>query len=648
MRIGINAFPLRTDGGGARYVFSGLLRALLRHDSTHQYIIFAHPDGMPLVNKVLVAAGHAPGNWPESRVRLERILDEGQIYAYRSEFDLYFGPLNNLNPRVYDRPTVALLHDIQEQYLPENFSKAELVARREVYPEICHSATILVAISEFCKRSFIEKFDVDPRKIEVVHNAPQPELIDGEPAEGVWTKEALPENYFFYPANCYKHKNHQLLLDAIEQMRAQRDVPPVIFSGFELPGGYPLRKEIAARGLDEICRVYTDLPADEMRYLYRHALAVVLPTTFEGFCMPAIEAMACGVPVVCSELPVLREILGDNALYFDPQNAEQLVSQIRRIQNEPALRKQMIAAGPGIAVNYNWDKSAKLILEIFREARQRFTYGYHLPTDTTRPRIGISLRLTEGSTEVIRTVQSMLAESHKNLLIRCVVDRPLDPAARGFLEASGVKVVEPGEHAVGSLADLRQFAQDEDLDIVGEVIEGNRLKPSAMDSLTWSHLTAPEKSVYLGECFQWRGDHFVGVSRLRLTGDGLWKMEGLLYPEALFINPRTLRNGASHVGETNGNGVEEWRWDLLREARYSGQLFLTRRTMADCDQATLGPKASKQAARAGMFNYYNVSNDRSVKVRLMRRVEPVVKRAARVLPMKWQDAGTRIWYHISR
>jgi hypothetical protein len=70
--------------------------------------------------------------------------------------------------------------------------------------------------------------------------------------------------------------------------------------------------------------------------------------------------------------------------------------------------------------------------------------------------------------------------------------------------------------------------------------------------------------------------------------------------------------------------------------------------MADCDQATLGPKASKQAARVGMFNYYNVSNDRSVKVRLMRRVEPVVKRAARVLPMKWQDAGTRIWYHISR
>src|SRR6185437_13864483 len=241
--------------------------------------------------------------------------------------------------------------------------------RREVYPEICHSATILVAISEFCKRSFIEKFDVDPRKIEVVHNAPQPELIDGEPAEGVWTKEALPENYFFYPANCYKHKNHQLLLDAIEQMRAQRDVLPVVFSGFELPGGYPLRKEIAARGLEEICRVYTDLPADEMRYLYRHAQAVVLPTTFEGFCMPAIEAMACGVPVVCSELPVLREILGDNALYFDPQNVEQLVSQIRRIQNEPTLQEKMIAAGPGIAANYNWDNSAKRILEIFREAR---------------------------------------------------------------------------------------------------------------------------------------------------------------------------------------------------------------------------------------------------------------------------------------
>src|SRR5205085_5013025 len=97
MRIGINAFPLRADGGGARYVFSGLMRAMLRLDKDNRYIIFAHPDGACLVNKVLEAVGESAGNWPalsswngpDQRIRIERILDEGQIHAFRDDFDLF-------------------------------------------------------------------------------------------------------------------------------------------------------------------------------------------------------------------------------------------------------------------------------------------------------------------------------------------------------------------------------------------------------------------------------------------------------------------------------------------------------------------------------------------------------------------------------
>ncbi len=648
MRIGINAFPLRTDGGGARYVFSGLMRALLRLDTTHRYIIFAHPDGASLVEKVLQAIGESAGNWPAQRIRIERILDEGQIHAFRDEFDLYFGPLNNLNPRVYDRPTVALLHDIQEQFLPENFSKAELVGRRETYPDICQSATILVTISEFCKRSFIEKFDIDPRKIEVVPNAPQAEMINGSVNGGMWRREPLPGNYIFYPANTYKHKNHRLLLDAIEQMRAQGSEIPVVFSGFELQGGFPLRKEIAARGLENLCRFYTDLPGDEMRYLYSHALATVLPTSFEGFCMPAIEAMACGCPVVCSDMPVLRELVGDNALYFDCQNVQELQQQLARIRKDAQLRQRLAQAGPPVASRFSWDRSARRILELFDEAQSRFVWGYEDPQTTRRPKIGVSIRLTDAGPLLPQTVQSLIAAKNPDLLIRCVADRQIDPDLRQLLQTSNVLIEEPGAHPAGSLEDLLDFAKRHALDVVGEVLEGNRLKPSALDSLTWSYLMAPDKAVYLGECYQWRGEHFVGVSRLRLTGDGLWKMEGFLYPEALFFNPRVLAQWPAGMKRMAEEGVEDWRWELLREARYAGQLFLSRRTLADCDQATLGPNAGKQAARVGMFHYYNVSSERSVKVKLMRRVEPVIKRAARVLPMKWQDAGTRLWYHLSR
>src|ERR1700684_2640714 len=153
MRIGVNAFPLRADGGGSRYVFAGLLSALLKLDGTHHYLIFAHLEALRIVYQVLKAHGETlGGTGPDPRVKVIHIADEGQIYGHRYDFDLLFGPLNNLNPRLYDRPSVAILHDIQEQYFPEYFSKSDLVARQEVYPEICRSATTVVAISQFCKQ----------------------------------------------------------------------------------------------------------------------------------------------------------------------------------------------------------------------------------------------------------------------------------------------------------------------------------------------------------------------------------------------------------------------------------------------------------------------------------------------------------------
>lgn len=654
MRIAVNAFPLRAQGGGARYVFAGLLSALLKLDGNHHYLIFAHFEALRLVYQILKAHGDTLGSTgPDPRVKVIHIADEGQIYGHRFDFDLYFGPLNNLNPRLYDRPTVAILHDIQEQYFPEYFSKADLIGRLEVYPEICRSATTLVAISEFCKQSFIEKFNIDPSKIAVVSNAPQAELVNA-PGDGHWSRPPVPEKYLFYPANCYRHKNHGLLLDAVQKLKNEGRIMPVVFSGFELPGGFPLRKEIASRGLGEQCQVFTDLPAEELRYLFRNALAVVMPTKFEGFGMPAIEAAACGCPVVCSDLPALREVLGDNALYFNPDSVDELTAQIRRVADDAPLREGLIENGFLVASRFTWENSGRRMLEIFEETRERFVWGRHKPQSVKRPRIGIQIRLSHGGANVVRTVESLLCTGYPDLVMQCELPPGISHGTQQFLESAGVKCFPAPSNGNGNgvlhhdeYAPLQRFADEHHLDLVGEVIEGNRFKTTGLDSLAWGYLQEPDKAVHLGEAMEWRGEGFVGIARMRLTGDGLWKLEGYLYPELLFINPRALaawpegRQRAADAGE-------EWRWDLLRDARRSDRLFMSRRTLADCDQLAIAPRANRHAAKVGMFDYYNAANERSVKVRLLRRVEPVVKRAARVLPMKWQDAGTRLWYHFSR
>ncbi|HEX4794514.1 MAG TPA: glycosyltransferase family 1 protein [Humisphaera sp.] len=646
MRIGINAFPLRIEGGGARYAFAGLFSAMLRVDETNRYVIFAHLEGLKLIHQILESCGEPAGSAPDSRVRVARVVDEGQIYGYRQEFDVYFGPLNNLNPRLYDRPTVALLHDIQEQYLPDNFSRADLIGRFEVYPEICRAATTLVTISQFCKQTFVEKFQTDPRKIEVVPNAPQAELTAAAAGEGCWNRQPLPEGFLFYPANCYKHKNHQLLLDAAVQMKSEGNCPPIVFCGFELAGGYPLTKEIAARGLQDVCTIFTDLPAPELRYLYRHGLATVLPTTFEGFCMPAVEAMACRSPLIASDLPVLHEIVGDNALYFDASSSADLVRQIRRVQEDADLRQKLSNDGPAIAARFNWDDSARRMIEVLRQSRDRFAWGHHAPGSVRRPRIGVSVRLVQNGNDLTRTIESLLITGYPDLVIRCVMDCQLQDNVKEFLDSAGVICEEPGAHRPGTYDDLADFAKRHNLDLVGEMLEGNRFKPTAMTSLAWGYLQDSDKAAYLGESMQFRGDHFMGICRMRLTGDDLWKIEGYLYPETLFFNPRVMEQWPA--GLSRASDGSEWRWELLREARHAGRLLMLRRTLADCDTASITTEANRQAAKAGMFDYYSATSERSVKVRLMRRIEPVIKRAARVLPMKWQDAGTRLWYHLAR
>lgn len=656
MRIGVNAYPLRTNGGGSRYLFAGLLSALLKLDNTHHYLIFAHLESLRLVYQILKEHGETlGGTGPDPRVKVIHTTDEGQIFAHRFEFDLLFGPLNNLNPRLYDRPTVAFLLDIQEQYFPEYFGKAELLGRQEVYPEICRSATTVVTISQFCKQSFIDKFGIDPRKIEVMPVAPQAELVN-TPGDGVWTGEALPPKYLLYPANCYRHKNHALLLDAVARLRDEGLSIPTVFSGFEMPGGFPLKKEIAARGLGNLCSHFQQLPPAQLRYLYRHATALVMPTRFEGFGMPAVEAAACGCPVVCSDIPALREIVGDNALYFSPDNVDQLCERIRTIVNDAPLREGMIEKGFAIAARFTWENAGRQMLDIFREAGERFVWGPHKPFSVRKPRIGMLLRLDHGGYHAIQTVESLLCTGYGDLLIRCHAPPLMTESLRKFLTSAGVEIIEKkspahsnGDQSAPSNAyeDLRQFSCDHDLDIVGEIMEGHRLKISGLDSVAWGYLYEPDKPIHLAEAMEWHGKQFVGISRLRLTGDGLWKLEGYLYPEMMYINPRLLDLWPEGVAAVE-QGQAEWRWELLRLARSRGKLLLSRRTVADTDRAILGPHAKRRAAKAGMFDYYGAQSEASVKVKLLRRVQPLVKRASLVLPLRWQDAGTRLWYHLAR
>ncbi|MBK8913967.1 MAG: glycosyltransferase family 4 protein [Phycisphaerales bacterium] len=682
MRIGVNAVPLRTHGGGARYVFAELIDRLLAIDTQNRYVLFAHPLAMDVIRGLRAlrpgpAAGasaeagpHADSRSPAdsrttigsqngaSRLRVIEVACEEEIFDHADAFDLYFGPLNNLQPRIYDRPSVAILHDIQEHFFPQYFSPGDLAARREIYPEICRSATTLVTISEFCRQTMIERFGLDPSRVEVVYNAPQsglsaahaePSAIGAAPAEA-WARDPLPQRFFFYPANCYPHKNHALLLDVLEAMvrsAGSASVPPpaVVFTGFEVEGGFPLREEIRRRGLDAHTRVYEDLAVDELRTLYRRAVALVMPTRFEGFGMPAVEALAMGCPIICSDLPPLREICGTAALYVPLDDATALAGAMQRLLGEPALRGDLTAGGLAQAPRFSWDVSARRFIEIFDAAAARFRPA-PAADRTAAPRIGILVNGTLTPDAIEPAIRSILDNHDPGVVIQILLTKNQQPPR---LPASfpALRVVTVAERGPAAWSLVERFAADERLDLVGELIAGrSRLTPTALHSLADAAGRDGESPILFGEAWQHEGAEPVrSVARLRELGDGRWLLHGFVHPEMLFIRPRQLAawsEGAALLGRS----AADWRIELVRLARSSSRLCLVRRTLAVCDISGIS-MAERAAAVAGGVEVVHLSDGRPVGGWL-RRLKPLLKPASRMLPGAWRVQGERWWRRLTR
>lgn len=164
--------------------------------------------------------------------------------------------------------------------------------------------------------------------------------------------------------NRMPHKNFELLLEALASIPAVRR-PRLVITGSH--GDDPLSPVVARLGLDASVELRGWLPADELERLYAESTALVFPTLFEGFGLPSLEAMARGCPVICSDLPVMREVAGDAARYVDPTDAASVARAIEAVCSDENLRSRMSAAGLARASRFSWARAAAATREAFLE-----------------------------------------------------------------------------------------------------------------------------------------------------------------------------------------------------------------------------------------------------------------------------------------
>ncbi len=339
MRIGVNALYLIPGGvGGTEIYLRNLLAALARVDAENEYVVFTNSE---------TGAGLAPmaANFKSAPQRVRASFRPGRILfeqfalpsaLRRDRIDVLLNP-GFTGPAWCPCPSVTVFHDLQHKRHPEHFRWFELPFWNLLLSSSARRSQALIAVSNATRDDLKHFYGVDAM---VIHHGVEAEFFD-------IAARRDPRDYLLCVSTLHPHKNLERLLRV---HAAMPDAPELVVVG--LRGFAAKRIESAANGR---VRFTGWIPRSELYDLFRCARAFVYPSTFEGFGMPVLEALAAGVPVACSDIPPLREIAGGAAMFFDPASDEELRSAIERVTTAPALTSQAREH----AARFTWERTAR-------------------------------------------------------------------------------------------------------------------------------------------------------------------------------------------------------------------------------------------------------------------------------------------------
>jgi glycosyltransferase involved in cell wall biosynthesis len=364
MRIGVNCFILQSDIGGIKQYFLNLFNELLANDHENEYVLFYFEHNIAELKNLQSDC------WSTNGILLKYQED---IAAHWKDIDLYFCPFSTLAPRPVPLPSVYTIPDLQEFFYPQFFTSYNRVARAYHHRGSSKMADRIMTHSAFSKQTIVKYHEVKPEKILVAYHSVDERFFRAEEI-GRRPKADLPENYLFFPANHWVHKNHDLLLRAAAWLKKEKQVQVnLVFTGFEKDDSYPLSTKVREYDLSDQVFQLGYVTVEEVAYLYANAQLLVFPSLFEGFGFPLVEAMAAGCPVLAARSTSLPEIGGDAASYFDPSSHKDLGRAINRLLNDEELRKQMVIKGKERAKDFTASSAARKHLDAFEEASRTFS-----------------------------------------------------------------------------------------------------------------------------------------------------------------------------------------------------------------------------------------------------------------------------------
>ncbi|MEN6520992.1 MAG: glycosyltransferase family 1 protein [Armatimonadota bacterium] len=368
MKIGIDARYLShpQDGGFKTYT-QNIVHGLMELDHENEYILYTDRPGVESHDNfsVKIVSGPAP-------VREQALLP---LAMARDKVDIAHFPFNT-GPLTPPCPTVLTVHDLIPLLPREKDRRMSRKMRmissywRTITPKAARRASRIITISEASKSDIQRMLNIPEEKISVVPTGLNPDfhsITDSALLKRVRETHGLPERFILGLVSSDPRKNCRGIVGAAGLVSSELDG-----IGIVLICASPAARDMA---FDTACRHQSHLPRmvmlapvsrQDLTAIYTLADVLVFPSFYEGFGLPVIEAMACGTPVVTSNISSMPEVAGDAAVLVDPNDPEAISRGLMEVLNDKKLREKMIRRGRERAAEFSWKRTAKETIAVYK------------------------------------------------------------------------------------------------------------------------------------------------------------------------------------------------------------------------------------------------------------------------------------------
>ena len=375
MRIGVNLYPLveyKGRGLGAFvYSYNILLQMIHSARDDNFYLIVNPRFGRHFgetKNVVLKTISIDPFKYKFARIMVEQTIFP--IWTSNLHLDVIWSPLGTC-PLISRLPNVVTVMDMAYFFYKEKFpytNNAKSWYYRNIIPLMLRNATRIMAISEFTKTEIIKYCNVPDYKISVIH-------LGSSFSDALICPPEEPQQYALAVLSDSLHKNLLGLIESVSLLK--QNIPESfkfkIICSLESSNDrarYDLRtieSELKSKHVEKLIEFKQNLSDQELRNLYANAMFVIVPSFYEGFGLPILEAFSFGKPVVCSNRASLPEVAKDGALYFDPDNASTMSDTILKLIRDEKLRRHLSASALQRGGSFSWKKCASETIEVFEQ-----------------------------------------------------------------------------------------------------------------------------------------------------------------------------------------------------------------------------------------------------------------------------------------